>query len=81
MKENQEDSLVQYQPIINQQDPGHQKNEGINYSPDAIEVDNEVEKTADYEINRHTIEKITDEKPFWETDGKPTEESEEDNIF
>ncbi len=81
MKENQDDSLVQYLQITNQQDPGHQKNEGINYSPDAIEVDNELEKTADYEINGHTTEKITDDEPFWETDGKPTEESEDDNIF
>ena len=81
MKENQEDSLVQYQPIINQQDPGHQKNEGINYSPDAFEVDNELEKTADYEINRPTIEKITDEEPFRGADGEPTEESEDGDIF
>ena len=81
MKENQEDSLVQYQPIINQQDPGHQKNEGINYSPDAIEVDNELKKTADFEINGHAIEKITDEEPFREADGEHTEESEDGNIF
>ena len=81
MKENQEDSLVQYQPIINQQDPGHQKNEGINYSPDAIEVDNELKKTADFEINGHAIEKITDEEPFRGADGELTEESEDGNIF
>ena len=44
MKEDQEDTLGQNLLIFNQQDPGNQKNEGINYSPDAFEIDNELEK-------------------------------------
>ena len=81
MNKNIEDSMVQSLLIINQQDPGYQKNEGVNHSSDAIEVDNELEKTADYEINDHIAEKITDDDSYWEMDGKVTEKSEDDNIF
>ena len=44
MKEDQEESLGQNLLIFYQQDLGNQKNEGINYSPEAFEIDNELEK-------------------------------------
>jgi len=80
MKQKQEYILDQNQLVINQQDPGNQKNGGTNYSPDKTDEYDEMEETEDYEMDSYTTEKLSDDEPVEEGDDELKDVNEDEKY-